>query len=94
MLPLHHAPILSGHQESNPGRWSQFPASYTLNDKSISELHGKGKMLISHYKISASLAEIMSGGAFLDPPGGIMGVSPAGGTYFGTPDRLDRAIVG
>ena len=31
-------------------------ASYPLNDKSISELHCKGKMLISHQEISASLA--------------------------------------
>ena len=33
------------------------PVSYPLDDKSISQLHCKGKMPISHYEISASLAE-------------------------------------
>ena len=42
--------------DSNLHHWFRRLASYPLNDKSISELHCKGKMLISHQEISASLA--------------------------------------
>lgn len=45
-----------GALDSNLHHWFHRLASYPLNDKSISELHCKGKMLISHQEISASLA--------------------------------------
>jgi len=55
-----------------------------LNDRSISELHYKGKTPISHYEISASLADFGSrSGGFFRPSGSRRG----GGTVSGAGQR-------
>ena len=69
-------------EDSNLHQRFRRPPSYPLNDRSISELHCKGRKRFSHYEISASLADFGSrAGGFFRPLGSRRGggtVSDAG----------------
>ena len=55
-------------EDSNLHQRFRRPPSYPLNDRSISELHCKGRKRFSHYEISASLADVGSrAGGFFRP---------------------------
>ena len=60
--PLYYIPVV-GYSRGDSNLHLRFrrPVSYPLDDKSVSQLHCKGRMPISHYEISASLAENGSG---------------------------------
>ena len=69
-------------EDSNLHQRFRRPPSYPLNDRSISELHCKGRKRFSHYEISARLADFGSrAGGFFRPLGSRRGggtVSDAG----------------
>ena len=58
-------------EDSNLHQRFRRPPSYPLNDRSISELHCKGRKRFSHYEISASLADFEEPGGRIPPPVGL-----------------------